>query len=72
MGIRMFPSVFVITDVQGELLKVKGEMQLPFVLNKKRFTWRFLVIDKLDNEMLIGADFMKENGVILDLSLIHI
>lgn len=72
LGIRMFPSVFVITDVQGELLKVKGEMQLPFVLNKKRFTWRFLVIDKLDNEMLIGADFMKANGVILDMQNSHI
>ena len=67
LGIRILPTNFPIRDVQGGLLNVQGKLSLPFKVQNRHFIWELLVIKNLDNEILIGTDFMKKMGIILDM-----
>ena len=67
LGIRVEPSTFRISDVQGNALKVHGIISVPVCINKRTFRWSFLVIQNLENDVIIGADFMNENKLSINM-----
>jgi hypothetical protein len=67
LGIRVEPSTLRITDVQGNTLNVQGIITVPIVINKKTFRWSLLVIQNLDNDVIIGADFMNSNKLSINM-----
>ena len=68
LGGRSFASSFRITDVQGNDLKVTGEMSIPVKINNCVKNWKFLIIDNLSNKVIVGADFMKANNLSLNMT----
>jgi len=66
LGIRVFPSEFPISDVQGKPLEVIGRTTVSFRAQTEQFKWEFLVINNLDNQFILGADFMKKYKLKLD------
>ena len=65
MGIKILPSHLPIRDVQRGLLKVQGIIPFTFKVQNRIFSWEFLVIENLDNEVIIAADFMKQKDISL-------
>ena len=54
--------------VTGETLGVKGRQAVSFVLGGREFNHQFLVCSlPTDAEGLLGMDFLKESGAIVDL-----
>ena len=68
LGGRSFTSTFRITDVQGNDLKVTGEMSIPVQINNCVRNWKFLIINNLSNKVILGADFMKANNLTLNMT----
>jgi hypothetical protein len=67
LGIRVEPSTLRITDVQGNTLNVQGIITVPIVINKKTFRWSLLVIQNLDNDVIIEANFMNSNKLSINM-----
>ena len=65
MGIKILPSHLPIRDVQRGLLNVQGIIPFTFKVQNRIFSWEFLVIENLDNEVIIAADFMKQKDISL-------
>jgi hypothetical protein len=68
LGITVLPSTFPIRNADGGSMKVRGMLQMKFRVQQQTFKWDFFVVDNLDNEVIIGADFMKPHKVLLDMA----
>ena len=68
LGITVLPSTFPIRNADGGSMKVRGMLQMKFMVQQRTFKWDFFVVDNLDNEVIIGADFMKPHKVLLDMA----
>ena len=55
-------------EVTGEILDVKGRQAVSFELGGREFNRQFLVCSlPTEAEVLLGMDFLKESGAIVDL-----
>ena len=61
-----------IRDVQGGPLKVKGKLNVEFTIENATYSWECIIIERLDNEILFGTDFMKTHKIILDMETSNI
>ena len=61
-----------IRDVQGGPLQVKGKLNVEFTIENATYSWECIIIERLDNEILFGTDFMKTHKIILDMETSNI
>ena len=67
-GTELLPTSITLADAQKQPLEVQGLVQVPITVGTQTRPWKLLVINNLDSEVIIGADFMKKNNVILDIN----
>ncbi len=67
LGIKVTPTQVRISDVQGNALKVHGTITAPININSKRILWPLLIIEKLENDLILGADFMTANNLSINM-----
>ncbi len=48
-------------------MNVTGKILLTFKVQNKHLLWKFLVVQNLDNNIIIGTDFKKTMGITLDM-----
>jgi len=52
-----------IQSVNSWALSVEGYIDLPFTLEKQSLTQIFYIVDGINRNMILGRDFLKQNGV---------
>jgi len=57
-----------VKGVGGELISVVGKVNLPVVVAGVRMTYPFHVLESLHHSLIIGFDFLSDNGCKIDLS----
>ena len=57
--IELFPSNVKIRAANGMFIPYKGECDVTFKINKERFTFPFLCLDQLSQQMILGHNFSK-------------
>ena len=62
-GTKPLPSDCHISDVQGNSLDVLGAIDAPITVNGKTILWKFLIINLLSEECILGSDFMSTNDI---------
>ena len=67
-GTELLPTSITLADAQKQPLEVQGLVQVPITMGTQTRPWKLLIINNLDSEVIIGADFMKKNNVILDIN----
>ena len=56
---EMFPCSAKIRTSNGTLIPNKGECDVTFRINMERFTFPFLCLDQLSQQMILGHNFSK-------------
>ena len=56
---ELFPSSIRIRAANGMFIPNKGECDVTFKINKERFTFPFLCLEKLSQQMTLGHNFFK-------------
>ncbi|KII72711.1 Retrovirus-related Pol polyprotein from transposon gypsy [Thelohanellus kitauei] len=59
-------------SVCGKRLVAKGEKWIYVRLGNKRYKWRFLVVEGLDIDAIIGRDFLRSHALTLDFASMSI
>lgn len=52
-----------IQSQSGGALSVEGYIDLPFTLGKQSLTQKLYIVDGINRNMILGRDFLKQNGV---------
>ena len=63
-------TVVGVTGVRSK--RVTKQVQLNIFLNETEFENTFLVVKRLNLDIILGNDFLERNKAVIDLSLIHI
>ena len=56
---ELFPSSVKIRAANGTFIPNRGECDVTFKINKERFAFPFLCLDKLSQQMILGHNFSK-------------
>ena len=56
---ELFPTSVKIRAANGTFIPNKGECDVTFKINKERFTFPFLCLDQLPQQMILGHNFSK-------------
>ena len=56
---ELFPTSVKIRAANGTFIPNKGECDVTFNINKERFTFTFLCLDQLPQQMILGHKFSK-------------
>ena len=56
---ELFPGSVKIRAANGTFIPNRGECDVTFKINKERFTFPFLCLDQLSQQMILGHNFSK-------------
>ena len=66
-GTVLLPTSVTLADAQRQPMEVQGLIRVPITIGTQTRSWQLLVINHLDSEVIIGADFMRKNNVLIDM-----
>lgn len=70
-NIQIHRDCGTIRGITGSHLPVRGVADVPFKFGGRAFRWPLLIIDKIPYDAVLGKDFMRRYGCVLDLELLQ-
>lgn len=65
---ELTPVPFPVTAAEGSLIRTKGMAELSFSLGKQKMTCDFVIVDGVANDVILGADILEKEQLIVDSS----